>query len=54
VLCAYGIWKLLKKTKIVALKDIPLEDALRQAAQHPDEPEEKQKGSVRFISWIWD
>ncbi|KAL7930116.1 amino acid permease domain-containing protein [Trichoderma chlorosporum] len=31
VLAAYLIWKYLKKTKIVALKEIPLEEALMQA-----------------------
>ncbi|KAF3766871.1 hypothetical protein M406DRAFT_251863 [Cryphonectria parasitica EP155] len=31
VLAAYLIWKLIKKTKITALEDIPLEDALKQA-----------------------
>lgn len=31
VLAAYLIWKFYKKTKIVALKEIPLEEALMQA-----------------------
>ena len=31
VLAAYLIWKYVKKTKIVALKEIPLEEALLQA-----------------------
>lgn len=31
VISAYLIWKFIKKTKITALADIPLSDALRQA-----------------------
>lgn len=54
VICAYLIWKVWKKTKIVSLMDIPLRDALEQASQHPDEPEEKQTGFLKFVSWIWD
>lgn len=31
MLAAYLIWKVCKKTRIVSLKEIPLEEALRQA-----------------------
>ncbi|KAI3325142.1 amino acid permease/ SLC12A domain-containing protein [Xylariaceae sp. AK1471] len=56
VLTAYLIWKLWKKTKLISLSDIPLEEAFKQAEQVPDdEPPVKQKsGWVRLISWIWD
>jgi yeast amino acid transporter len=54
VLFAYLIWKFTKKTKIVPLKSIPLDDAIEQADQYPDEPEEKNTGPIRFVSWIWD
>ncbi|KAH6652502.1 proline-specific permease [Truncatella angustata] len=54
VLGAYLIWKFTKKTKVVSLKSIPLDDALLQADQCPDEPEEKAKGLVKLVSWIWD
>lgn len=51
---AYFSWKYFKKTKIVRLDEIALEDAFEQAALYPDEPEEKQKGWIRLISWVWD
>ncbi|KAI1424759.1 amino acid permease/ SLC12A domain-containing protein [Xylaria sp. FL1777] len=55
VLSAYLIWKLWKKTKIVPLSDIPLEEAFKQAEQVPDDdPPLKGRGIARFISWIWD
>ncbi|KAF9877857.1 amino acid permease [Colletotrichum karsti] len=54
VLGAYTIYKLVKKTKIVPLNDIPLRDAFEQADEYPEEPEPKKTGPVRFVSWIWD
>lgn len=54
VLFAYLIWKFTKKTKIVSLKSIPLDNAIEQADQYPDEPEEKYAGAMKFVSWIWD
>ncbi|KAJ8123956.1 hypothetical protein O1611_g9474 [Lasiodiplodia mahajangana] len=55
VLAAYLIWKLWKKTKIVSLSEIPLEEAFRQAEQVPDdEPPMKKNSMLRFVSWIWD
>ncbi|KAJ3578101.1 hypothetical protein NPX13_g2463 [Xylaria arbuscula] len=55
VLAAYLIWKLLKKTKIVSLSDIPLEEAFAQAAEVPDdEPPFKKSSKAHWISWIWD
>ncbi|KAK4212688.1 proline-specific permease [Rhypophila decipiens] len=51
---AYLSWKYYKRTKIVSLDEIALGDAFEQASLYPDEPEPKQKGWVRFISWIWD
>ncbi|KAK3318946.1 proline-specific permease [Apodospora peruviana] len=54
VAMAYLFWKNFSKSKIVALDDIPLIDAFEQAALYPDEPEEKRKGWIRTVSWIWD
>ncbi|KAI1362086.1 amino acid permease/ SLC12A domain-containing protein [Xylaria arbuscula] len=55
VLAAYLIWKLLKKTKIVSLSDIPLEEAFAQAAEVPDdEPPFKKSSKAHWIGWIWD
>ncbi|KAI0120989.1 amino acid permease [Xylariales sp. AK1849] len=54
VLSAYLIWKYIKQTKIVPLKSIPLSDALEQAERYPDEPEAKQRGWLRFFSWMWE
>ena len=54
VLCAYLIWKYVKKTKIVSLHAMALDEAFAQADNTPDEPEVKKPGWVRGISWIWD
>ncbi|KAI0205279.1 amino acid permease/ SLC12A domain-containing protein [Astrocystis sublimbata] len=55
VLLAYFIWKYWKKTKIVSLADIPLDDAFKQAGQiEDDEPPVKKGTWVRLVSWIWD
>ncbi|KAK3985151.1 amino acid permease-domain-containing protein [Cladorrhinum sp. PSN332] len=55
VLIAYLFWKYFRKTKIVSLDDIPLEDAFQQAEDFIDDgPEGKKKGWIRAISWIWD
>ncbi|KAK6087677.1 Dicarboxylic amino acid permease 3 [Seiridium cupressi] len=52
VLCAYLIWKFIKKTKIVPLESIPLVEALAQADQYPEDPEEKSKGALRLSPQI--
>ncbi|KAI1382835.1 dicarboxylic amino acid permease [Hypoxylon trugodes] len=54
VLAAYFIWKLVKRTQIPSLKSIPLDEAFMQMAEYPDEPEEKSKGWIRILSWMWD
>lgn len=53
VLTAYLVWKFVKKTKVVPLRDIPLKAALDQADQQPEEPEPKQNGWLSIVSWIW-
>lgn len=53
MLAAYTIWKLLKGTKIVALADIPLVEALERAAQ--DQEEVKNVPQWRkFAGFLWD
>ncbi|KAK9791657.1 putative Amino acid permease/ SLC12A domain-containing protein [Seiridium cardinale] len=52
VLCAYLTWKSIKKTKIVPLESIPLVEALAQADQYPEDPEEKSKGALRLSPQI--
>ncbi|KAK5657811.1 hypothetical protein OQA88_2884 [Cercophora sp. LCS_1] len=54
VLTAYFGWKYWMKTKIVSLDRIPLADAFAQADDYIDEPEQRKKAWVRFVSWIWD
>ncbi|KAI1480441.1 dicarboxylic amino acid permease [Daldinia eschscholtzii] len=54
VLGAYLIFKYVKKTRIAPLKGIPLDDAIIQAEQYPDEPQEKSDSWKRAVSWIWD
>jgi len=53
VLAAYTIWKLLKGTKIIALADIPLVEALERAAQ--DQEEVKKVPKWRQVAgFLWD
>lgn len=53
VLCAFGLWKLYKRTKVWDLKSIPLAEALMAVERDP-EPEEKVTGWRRYVAWIWD
>ncbi|KAI1077826.1 amino acid permease/ SLC12A domain-containing protein [Whalleya microplaca] len=54
VLSAYLIWKFIKKTQVVSLSSIPLDEAFEQAERPYDEPPTKQKGWIRLFTWIWD
>ncbi len=54
VLCAFGLWKLIKKTKIIDLRSIPLAEALIEVQRNPEPPEPSTQGWRRFVSWIWD
>lgn len=54
MLTAYLGWKLVKKTKIVSLDEVPLKDALARAEEYDPEVAPKQKGWTRAVSWIWD
>lgn len=53
MLTAYGIWKILKGTKIVPLADIPLVEALERAAQD-QEVENKVPGWRKVVGILWD
>ncbi|KAK0726373.1 amino acid permease-domain-containing protein [Apiosordaria backusii] len=60
VLTAYFLWKLLRKTSIVPLDQIPLEEAFEHAEENlaiqnqSFQPTKKTKSWTRFVSWIWD
>jgi len=54
VTTAYVGWKLFKRTKLVSLKDIPLEEVLLQIALTPEDAELEAKGWLRYIAWMWD
>ncbi|WRT64496.1 uncharacterized protein IL334_001428 [Kwoniella shivajii] len=54
VLAAYLIWKLYKRTKLVSLADIPIEEVLHYISENPEEPEVVHKSWVKWISWLWD
>jgi len=54
VLTAYLGWRYYRGTKIVSLDEIPLADAFAQAEQSADAPGAKQKGLIRYVSWVWD
>jgi amino acid transporter len=55
VLIAYVFWKLFRKTKIVSLEEIPLEDALARVDEYyPEQTPDKKRGWVKAVSWIWD
>jgi hypothetical protein len=43
-----------KKTKWVSLDDIPLEEVLEMIETEERHQEEKSRGLIRFVSWIWD
>ncbi|WYZ39883.1 hypothetical protein EsH8_IV_000224 [Colletotrichum jinshuiense] len=54
VALAFVVWKFVKKTKVVSLDSIPLHEAFEQSDEYPDEPEPKNTGPIRFISWLWE
>ena len=55
MLTAYFFWKVFRKTKIVSLAEIPLEDALARVDEYyPEQTLDKERGWVKAISWIWD
>lgn len=54
VLCLYISYKLIKKTSIVPLAEIPIRDFIEQARQSPDDPEKKHKNKmVKWASFLW-
>ncbi|KAK7521295.1 proline-specific permease [Phyllosticta citriasiana] len=54
VLAAYLLWKFFKRTKIVALSDIPLREALEAVERSPEAPEPQRKGWKKWINVLWD
>lgn len=59
VLLAFGLWKLIKKTRWIPLSAIPLAAALDEADRDIEEEkavaeaEPPKKDNWRFISWLW-
>ena len=53
VLTAYLLWKLIKKTKIVALADIPLREAIERARGDPG-VEKKVPRWRKVVGFLWD
>ena len=54
VIYAYLIWKFVKKTKVVSLSSIALEEAFDRVEQEPEFPELRKTGAIRVVSWIWE
>ncbi|CAK7241786.1 MAG: hypothetical protein STHCBS139747_003257 [Sporothrix thermara] len=54
VLAAYLFWKIYKRTSIVSLEHVQLQEALAQVADLEEEPEPKSNKWLAWISWIWD
>lgn len=54
VLGAYAIWKVIKKTKLVRLEDIPLREAFEEIGREPEDPEPVAKGWVKWVAFLWD
>lgn len=54
VLAAYLGWKFFKKTKIVALEDIPLAEVLAAARKEDELYELEKRGWRKYISFLWD
>lgn len=54
VLCLYISYKLVKKTSIVPLSDIPIRELIEHARQSPDSPEVKHKNKmVQWVNFLW-
>jgi yeast amino acid transporter len=54
VITAYLIWKFVKRTRIVSLKEIPLQEALEEIRIHPEDPEPENTGWRKFVTFLWD
>jgi hypothetical protein len=52
VIVAYGGWKLFKKTKILSLDDIPLQEALEEMREKPEERIPPARGWKR-LNILW-
>jgi amino acid transporter len=48
----YVVWKLLKKTKILPLDEVPIRDALDEIARNPEEKIPPPKGWER-LNILW-
>lgn len=54
VLTAFGLWKLIKKTKFVNLLDIPIKEALEDIERNPEPEEPPKSGLIKYVAFLWD
>jgi amino acid transporter len=54
VITAYLIWKFVKRTRIVSLREIPLQEALEEIRINPEDPEPENTGWRKFVTFLWD
>jgi amino acid transporter len=54
VAAAFLLWKFIKRTKWIHLRDVPLEEILLNIEKNPEDDSDVPKGWVRWISWLWD
>ncbi|EMR72278.1 putative dicarboxylic amino acid permease protein [Eutypa lata UCREL1] len=54
VLVAFGVWKVVKKTRFVKLEDIPLREALEEIERNPEPIEPEPKGWQKTFGFLWD
>lgn len=54
VVAAFLLWKIIKKTKMVDLADVPIRAALEEVARNPEPEEMKSTGWRRVVNFLWD
>lgn len=54
VAAAFTIWKVIKRTRWVHLRDVPLQEILDAADRNPEELDGPTQGWLRLVSWMWD
>ena len=54
VLMGFALWKIIKRTKIVPLDQIPLRQAFEEMEQNPEPIEPVKRGWRRVVGLLWD
>ena len=54
VITVFFLWKLIKRTKLVDLAQIPLKEALEEIEENPENPEPRSSGFRKVIGFLWD